>query len=116
MQQIESHCRVTRVDRPEHLRASHCKPLRDATNTERLSGDNGLLLTPSIDHLFDCGFISFRTDGRLLVSPVADKPSLTRMGVAVDREVDVGEFSAGQARFLEYHRHQVFLASRLRRN
>jgi hypothetical protein len=36
VQAIETHCRVTRVDRPEHLRASHCKPWRDSSNEERL--------------------------------------------------------------------------------
>lgn len=108
VQLIESRCRITHVENPTHLRASHCKPWRLATNEERLSGDNGLLLTPSIDHLFDRGFISFRDDGRLLVSPIADKPSLTKMGVVVDRDVDVGRFTAGQARFLEFHRDQVF--------
>jgi len=115
VQQVEKRCRITQVDRPEHLRASHCKPWRDASNEERLSGENGLLLTPSIDHLFDRGFISFRDDGRLLVSPVADRPSLVRMGVAVDRAVDVGSFTTGQKRFLEYHRDRVFLESRLRK-
>jgi hypothetical protein len=50
---LEHACRITGVDREEHLRASHCKPWRDATNEERLDGENGLLLTPSMDHLFD---------------------------------------------------------------
>jgi HNH endonuclease len=55
----ESKCRVTGVDRIEHLIASHCKPWRDCgSNQERLDGENGLLLTPSIDHLFDRGFIT----------------------------------------------------------
>ena len=112
VQEIETRCRVTLVDRPEHLRASHCKPWRDATNVERLDGENGLLLTPSIDHLFDRGFISFREDGLLLVSPVAHEPSLARMGVPVDREFDAGAFSAGQLRFLEFHRDEVFLRRR----
>lgn len=114
VQDHEKRCRITHVSRPEHLRASHCKPWRDASNTERLDGENGLLLTPSIDHLFDRGFISFRDDGRLLVSPVAHKPSLVRMGVPVDQEVDTGEFSAGQRRYVEYHRDLVFLATRAR--
>jgi len=115
VQTIETRCRITGVDRPEHLRASHCKPWRDSDNVERLDGENGLLLTPSIDHLFDRGFISFRDDGRLLVSPVAHGPSLERMGVAIDRELDVGGFSAGQSKYLEFHRDQVWLASRLAR-
>ena len=58
------------------------KPWRDSDNAERLDGENGLLLTPSIDHLFD-------------------------------REVQVGGFTAGQAKYLEFHRDQVWLASRL---
>lgn len=111
--EIESRCRVTGVDRPEHLRASHCKPWRDCDNGERLDGDNGLMLTPSIDHLFDRGFISFEGSGRLLVSPVAHRASLQKMGVEVDGERNVGRFSPGQAKFLEFHRDAVFLRSDL---
>src|SRR5580658_2772573 len=48
--QLESSCRITKVENPAHLRASHCKPWRDSTNQQRLDGENGLLLTPSIDH------------------------------------------------------------------
>jgi hypothetical protein len=110
----ESRCRVTGVDRIEHLIASHCKPWRDCkTNQERLDGENGLLLTPSIDHLFDRGFISFENDGRLLVSAVAHKESLRRMGVPVDVRRNVGNFSYGQKRYLEFHRDNLFLEAKL---
>ncbi|MCE9592895.1 MAG: HNH endonuclease [Planctomycetes bacterium] len=112
--EIERRCRVTRVDRAEHLRASHIKPWRDSSNDERLAGDNGLMLTPSIDHLFDRGFISFEDDGRLLLSPVAHRASLERMGVATRIAVGVGTFTPGQSRFLEFHRDAVFLRSALR--
>jgi putative restriction endonuclease len=47
--QIETSCRITGVDNLSHLVASHCKLWRDSTNEERLNGENGLLLTPSID-------------------------------------------------------------------
>jgi hypothetical protein len=107
--EIELRCRVTGVDRQEHLRASHCKPWRDCTNSERLDPNNGLMLTPSIDHLFDRGFISFSRDGVLLISPVAHRPSLRRMGVADGHEVNVGSFAEAQNRFLEFHRDAVFL-------
>lgn len=76
VRRVERACRITGVENPEHLIASHCKPWRHSTNEERLDGENGLLLTPSIDHLFDGGFISFENDGRLLVSPVADRDAL----------------------------------------
>jgi putative restriction endonuclease len=106
---IERFCRVTKVENPVHLRASHCKPWRDSNNEERLNGENGLLLTPSIDHLFDRGFISFENAGRLIISPVAHKESLRRMGVETERAVNVGVFSEGQRTFLDYHRNSVLL-------
>lgn len=115
VQRLERACRVTGVDRPEHLRASHCKPWRDCeTHAERLDGENGLMLTPSIDHLFDRGFISFEDGGRLLLAPQAHRDSLARMGVPVDRRVDVGAFRPEQRRYLEFHRDLVFLKARVR--
>lgn len=111
---IETRCRITGVSNPEHLRASHCKPWRDSSNDERLDGENGLLLTPTIDHLFDRGFISFEDKGQLIVSPVAHKSSLERMGVATREIVFVGAFTEGQRVYLEYHRERVLLRARRR--
>ncbi|MCE9637082.1 MAG: HNH endonuclease [Planctomycetes bacterium] len=108
---IERACRVTGVDNPEHLIASHCKPWRHADNSERLDGENGLLLTPAVDHLFDRGFISFEDNGELLVSPVADTHSLARMGISPNERVRVGAFSAGQRHYLEYHRSEILLST-----
>jgi len=110
---IELRCRITGVENPAHLVASHCKPWRDATNEERLDGENGLLLTPSIDHLFDRGFIGFEDNGRLIVSPVAHRPSLLRMGIDFGPDLNVGSFTSGQKRFLEFHRDAVLLRSEL---
>lgn len=112
VRQIETACRITRVENPEHLIASHSKPWRHCTNEERLDGENGLLLTPSVDHLFDHGFISFKDDGRMLVSPVADQDSLERMGIETDQTVNVGSFSEGQKKYLDFHRNEIFLEIR----
>lgn len=108
---IEARCRITGVDNPVHLVASHCKPWRDSTNDERLNGENGLLLTPSIDHLFDRGFISFENSGRLIISPVANRASLQRMGIDVENAFNAGGFSDGQKHFLDFHRNAIFLES-----
>lgn len=115
VQRIEAYCRVTKVDQIEHLRASHCKPWRDANNSERLDGENGLLLTPDVDHLFDRGFISFEDSGTVLVSPVAHRESLRRMGLEDALQRNVGGFSEGQRTYLAFHRDSVFLQSRMRR-
>jgi hypothetical protein len=106
---IEARCRITGVDNPSYLLASHCKPWRDSSNEERLNGENGLLLTASIDHLFDRGFIGFEDSGNLIISPVAHRPSLRRMGVETERTISVGTFTNGQREFLDFHRSAVLL-------
>lgn len=77
---FERACRITGVTNRRHLRASHIKPWRASTTFEKLDGNNGLLLSPHIDHLFDQGFISFADDGALLVSPEADVDTLILWG------------------------------------
>ena len=105
----ESQCRVTRVSDPKHLRASHIKPWRDATDSERLSGANGLLLSPHIDHLFDQGYISFSNTEELLVIPDVRTNLLDKWGI--DSGTRVGEFNRDQQSFLEHHRMNVFKGS-----
>ena len=109
---IERACRITKVERLEHLIASHVQPWRDSSNQQRLDGENGLLLTPTVDHLFDKGFISFEDSGQLIISPVADPNSLKRMGVDPDGHVNVGVFSEGQRHYLEFHRENVLRMAR----
>jgi predicted restriction endonuclease len=114
VQRIEKRCRITGVDRVEHLRASHLLPWRDCpTNESRLDGENGFLLTPTVDHLFDRGFISFEDDGRLLVSPVAHDASLQKMGIP-EAGFRTGTLTSSQREYLARHRDGVFLQASVR--
>jgi hypothetical protein len=106
---IERACRVTRVDQERHLIASHTKPWRDCSNEERLDPENGFMLTPTIDHLFDKGFLSFENNGDLIVSPIAHADSMRKMGIDPDSLPNVGGFTAGQKRYLEWHRDSLLL-------
>src|SRR5256886_5305684 len=83
-----------------------------SSNEERLDGENGLLLTPNADHLFDRGFIGFEDNGDVLVSPVAHAASLMKLGFEVTRSLNVGRFSEGQRRYLRFHRESVLLKSK----
>jgi hypothetical protein len=109
LMQVEKSCRVTRVDRARHLVASHTKPWRGCTNEERLDPENGFMLTPTVDHLFDKGFISFESNGALIISAVAHAQSIQRMGIAIDQVINVGGFTAGQKSYLDYHREFILL-------
>jgi predicted restriction endonuclease len=87
-----------------------CKKV-PAAQLDLLDGENGLLLTPSVDHLFDRGFIGFDGEGAIIVSPVAHRESLQRMGIDPLRSTNVGTFSSGQKRYREFHRDNVLLKS-----
>ncbi|WP_346657478.1 HNH endonuclease signature motif containing protein [Halomonas sp. MCCC 1A11062] len=104
---MEPRCRVTGLADKRHLRASHIKPWRDSSNTERLDGHNGLLLTPHIDHLFDRGYISFTANGEMLLSDALSHEAIETFGLSVSQPI--GSFSDQQKVYLAYHREKVFL-------
>jgi len=106
----EPKCRITGVDKPEHLIASHIKPWRSANNDERLDPENGFMLTPSIDHLFDKGFISFENDGSILLADVADRSAMEKMGViGQSAPASIGHLNDSQKNYLEWHRASILL-------
>ncbi|MBN5131417.1 HNH endonuclease [Stenotrophomonas maltophilia] len=106
---VEKGCRLTGIEDLRFLRASHIKPWADSSHSERVDGENGLLLAPHADLLFDRGWISFSSSGYLLVS--SDLPSIVqgRLGLKLNGDRQCGTFSHKQLDFLEFHRSSVFL-------
>ncbi len=106
----ETRCRVTGVNKPEHLIASHIKPWRSASNEERLDPENGFMLTPTIDHLFDKGFISFENNGSIILADVADRKAMEKMSViGGNAPKNIGSLREDQKRYLEWHRTSILL-------
>jgi len=99
--ELEGRCRLTGVDQIEHLRASHIKPWKDSSDLEKLDGNNGLLLAPHVDHLFDRGFISFSDCGDILVSQGCESV-LSAWGISTTMNVE--PFRVAQRPFLRFHR------------
>jgi len=104
--QIEKMCRGTGVSEIKHLIASHIKPWRSSTRFEKLDGNNGLLLSPHVDQLFDRGYISFSEDGSLLVPRQMQNDILASWGMDVN--LNVGRFQFEQEIYLQFHRDNVF--------
>ena len=108
LMKIEPRCRITKITTPEFLRASHIKPWRSCSdNAERLDGNNGLLLTPNADHLFDRGLITFGDDGEIIFSSAVAAEDIQQMGIVAGS--NVGPFTSQQCKYLDYHRQHVFL-------
>jgi len=97
-------CAVTGYKIPVMLIASHIKPWRDSENKERLDKFNGLLLTPNLDRAFDAGFISFDSNGEILISDTLEKPQM--LGIEESMKIN---FKTLHQRYLEYHRDMVFM-------
>lgn len=98
----EPKCRITGVSNQRYLRASHIKPWRKSSDIEKIDGNNGLMLAPHVDFLFDRGFISFEDDGTLIVSALIEDGALESWGIP--SVVNVGMFSPEQAVYLKFHR------------
>jgi len=108
--QCEPACRLTGVSDPAHLRASHIKPWAVSDGSERLDENNGLMLSPHIDHLFDRAYISFEDDGTLLVLNDKVEKLLQRWGI--DRQTNpmpLKPFNSQQSVYLAHHRQRFTL-------
>ena len=106
LEAIESKCRVTGLSDKRFLIASHCKPWRKSNNQEKLDGNNGLLLSPHIDKLFDKGWISFTDNADLIISDPSVASLLSCWSVPYP--LNVGMFNELQKPYIQYHRNNVF--------
>jgi putative restriction endonuclease len=99
-------CSVTGLQNVGLLRASHIKPWKSSSNPERLNPFNGLLLIPDYDFLFDRGYISFRSNGSVLVS---ERLSLfARKVFDVKDDLHLRKIFPENNEYLEFHRSEVF--------
>jgi putative restriction endonuclease len=106
LEKVETGCRLTGLIDRRHLRASHIKPWCVANDDEKLDPNNGLLLSPHAEHLFDRGYISFTDQGELLVSQFLNPVVLSDWGLKVP--IKPKPFNARQCAYLAYHRDHVF--------
>lgn len=106
VEQVEGACRATGVMDRRHLRAVHVKPWSDCDDDERLDGNNGLLLSPHVAHLFERGYISFADDGRMLVARQLNSTILKRWAIGLP--IVARGFASKQKPYLAWHREHVF--------
>lgn len=100
-------CSVSNCKMINILVASHIKPWRSSSNSERLDLFNGLLLTPNYDKLFDCGFISFDDNGTIIFSKEFPKSERTILHIHNDEHLRIIDFRHFE--FLKYHRERCLI-------
>jgi hypothetical protein len=102
----QSRCAVTGIALVGILVASHIKPWSECTQDERLDKENGILLAPQLDALFDRHLISFDGAGRILIHSSIGRRDRERLGVT--DEMRLRHVSKGMKRYLSGHRKRFF--------
>lgn len=100
-----SSCCLCNVNDKNFLVASHIKPWAKSNSEEKLDVNNGLLLCPNHDKLFDGGWISFNDDGHILISDELKSNDKIFMNVMDDMKIILTEKNK---QYLQYHRDSVF--------
>lgn len=94
-------CSLCGVEDERFLIASHIKKWSEATNEERLDVNNGLLLCPNHDSLFDKGFITFKDNGKILISSEIHSDVKTFLNVHDNMSIKMNE---KQQEYMKWHR------------
>lgn len=94
-------CPITNCSILTILISSHIVPWSKSNNRERLDVENGILLSPLYDSLFDRHLISFNDEGELLVSHKLKESDIDELNIKIDSKIPV---SNGMKDYLKRHR------------
>lgn len=75
-------CAVTGFNNLNLLVASNIEPWPEDDQPERQDIDNGILLSPIYDTLFEQHLISFKDSGKIILSNKIEKPAFQQLGVS----------------------------------
>ena len=108
LDKYHGHCIITGIDHPKLLVASHIKPWAVSSNRERLSADNGLLLSATYDRLFDSGLITFDRYGKIYLSSLIGVENIKRLGLSKDMCFNL-MINSTMGEYLDYHNDVLFV-------
>lgn len=101
----ECKCIICNIENIAFLIASHIKPWADSNDYEKIDVNNGFLFCPNHDKLFDEGYISFKDNGELLISPKLTKRDIELFNLSKKITVKINKDTK---KYLEYHRKECF--------
>ena len=103
-------CPITMIADDRLLIASHIKPWVDSNQFEKTDPNNGFMLSPTFDKLFDRGFITFTDDKRVVLSPFLSNMTYSKIGFISDNKIFPNLPTEGRESYLDYHRNNIFKA------
>ncbi|MGO4819059.1 HNH endonuclease [Flavobacterium sp. W22_SRS_FP1] len=100
----EYKCAVTGFNNLNILIASHIVPWSDSNDNERLDVNNGILLSPTYDALFDQHLISFENNGKIILSDTIESQAYQKIGLTGKEKIL--KFNSLNPNYLDRHRLQ----------
>lgn len=100
-------CPITLISDDRLLIASHIKPWAKSNDFEKTDPYNGFMFTPTIDRLFDRGFITFTDNKEMLLSPFLSKMTYSKLGLSDNKKYPMLNIE-GRIGYLEYHRNEIW--------
>ncbi len=97
-------CAVTGCNLKQILISSHIVAWSESTDEERLDPENGILLSPNLDALFDQHLISFSDDGKIILSDKINANNLDILDINQNMCIRVTE---GMKPYLNKHRNKL---------
>ena len=101
-------CPITMINEESLLIASHIKPWAVSNSKERIDPNNGFILSPLYDKLFDRGYITFSDDKRVSISNWLSRQVKERIGIKEKQLFQFLPMNDARAKYLDYHRETVF--------
>ena len=101
----EYKCAVTGFDKLIVLVASHILPWSKANNEQRLDINNGILLSPTYDALFDRNLISFEDNGKIILSSAIELDAYNKIGVT--GQEFIRNLNSFNSEYLQFHRQNL---------
>lgn len=101
-------CRICQcnINNEKYLRASHIVSWKESNPKEKLDKDNGLLLCPMHDLLFDSHLISFEDNGTIIISDNIELSDYEALNISINHKINA---DYGNIKYLEKHRKQFEL-------
>lgn len=100
-----SRCCLCGMSNDSLLTASHIKPWSASNSREKLDVENGFLMCPNHDKLFDQGWITFDENGNIVVADELSQEDRNYLNIKEDMKIQLTDKNKA---YLLYHRNNIF--------
>jgi len=104
LSKIYKKCALCEINKEEFLIASHIKPWSRSDEKEKVDINNGLLLCPHHDFLFDKGLIAFSEEGNIIISSSLSQNEQALFNINENLKLDLNN---EQSFYIKWHRENL---------